>query len=114
MFLVFIIFLLSCVARLLFIQFFRSNYLSSIAKKQHSLFVELDPRRGTIYDINLKPQAVNIPVDSVYATPNEINPPEKERIIKELAPILKLSYAYLKGRLYRNKSFIWFARMVSP
>jgi len=113
-FLGFVIFLLFCIARLLFIQFFRSTYLSSIAKKQHSLFVELEPRRGTIYDINLKPQAVNIPVDSVYATPNEIKPPQKEKIIKELAPILKLNYAYLKDRLYRNKSFIWLARKISP
>lgn len=114
MFLLFVIFLLFCITRLLFIQFFRSNYLSSIAKKQHSLFMELDPRRGTIYDINLKPQAVNIPVDSVYATPNEIKASEKEKIIKQLAPILKVNDTYLRDRLYRKKSFIWLVRKISP
>lgn len=114
MFIVFIIFLLFCIARLLFIQFFRSKYLSSIAKKQHSLFVELEPRRGTIYDINLKPQAVNIPVDSVYATPKETKDADKPNIIKQLAPILKVDSSYLKDKLYRNKSFVWLARKISP
>lgn len=114
MFVVFIIFLLFCIARLLFIQFFRSSYLSSIAKKQHSLFMELEPRRGTIYDINLKPQAVNIPVDSVYATPKDIKSQDKTNAIAKLSSILGLDSSYLKDRLYRNKSFVWIARKITP
>ena len=114
MFLFFILFLIFCIARLVFIQFFRSSYLAGLAKKQHSLFVELEPRRGTIYDANLKPQAVNISVDSVFATCNEISDKDKEAIIRQLLPILNVDYAYLKDRLYRKKSFIWLARKISP
>jgi len=113
-FLFFILFLIFCIARLVFIQFFRSSYLAGLAKKQHSLFVELEPRRGTIYDANLKPQAVNISVDSVFATCNEISDKDKEAIIRQLLPILNVDYAYLKDRLYRKKSFIWLARKISP
>jgi len=113
-FLVFFIFLLFCIARLFFVQFFRSNYLSDIARKQHNLFVELEPRRGAIYDINSKPQAFNMPVDSVYASPNEIKDKDKEAIIRQLGPLLKLSDTYLRDRLSRKKSFIWIARKVNP
>ena len=113
-FLFFFVFFVFCIARLFFIQIFRSSYLSGIAKKQHNLFVELEPRRGTIYDTNLKPQAINIPVDSLYASPNEIADKDKDKIIRQLLPILNVDYAYLKERLYRKKSFIWLARKISP
>jgi len=113
-FLFFIIFLIFCIARLFFIQFFRSSYLTGIAKRQHSLLVELEPRRGTIYDANLNPQAVNISVDSLYASPDEILEKDKEAIIRQLQSILNVDYAYLKNRLSRKKSFIWLARKISP
>lgn len=114
MFLFFLIFLLCCIARLFFIQLFRSAYFAGIAQTQHNLFVELEPRRGTIYDSGLRPQAVNISVDSLYASPSEILDKEKEKIIKQLSPILNINYAYLKDRLYRKKSFIWLARKITP
>lgn len=113
-FLVFTIFLLFCIGRLLFIQFFRSNYLTSIARKQHNQFVELEPRRGAIYDCNLKAQAFNLSMDSLYATPNTIKDRDKEKIIEKLLPILGTDRAYLQDRLYRKKSFIWLARKLTP
>lgn len=113
-FIFFIVFLFFSIARLFFIQFFRSSYLKEIAKKQHSLFVELEPRRGTLFDTNLKPQALNISTDSVFASPNDIPDKEKEIIIRKLSVILNVSPAYLRERLCRNKSFIWLSRKVNP
>jgi len=113
-FLVFFAFLILCIARLFFIQFFRSKYLADIAKKQHNLFVELEPRRGTIYDAKFRPQAVNVAVDSLYAVPSEIPEKNKDTVIRQLQPILGLDCAYLKDRLYRKKSFIWVARKITP
>ena len=113
-FLFFLLFLVLCIARLFYIQFFRWSYLAEIARKQHSLLVELEPRRGTIYDSNLKPQAANIAADSVYACPNEIKDKDKEAVIRQLMPILGFDYDYLKDRLYRRKSFIWLARKITP
>lgn len=76
--------------------------------------MELEPRRGTIYDSNLKPQAVNLACDSVYGSPNQIPEKDKEEIIKQLQPLLNLDYAFLKERLSRDKSFIWLTRKISP
>ncbi|MCX5710711.1 MAG: hypothetical protein NT060_01890, partial [Candidatus Omnitrophica bacterium] len=113
-FLIFFIFLLFCVGRLFFIQFFRSNYLSLISKKQHNQLVELEPRRGTIYDCNLKAQAFNLSMDSLYAMPNTIKDRDKDGIVERLQPILEVDRAYLRDRLYRKKSFIWLARKLTP
>lgn len=113
-FLFFIAILIFFIARLFSIQFFHSQYLVALAKKQHNLFLELEPCRGTIYDVNLKPQAVNIFVDSLYALPNEIPDKLKETVLKKLLPILGVEDAYLKNRLYRKKSFVWLARKITP
>lgn len=109
-FLLFLSFLIFCIARLIYIQIFRSDYLAQIAKKQHSLFVELEPRRGTIYDCNLKPQAINVAAYSLYASPADISDKEKTNIISKLSGMLGLDNSYLNNRLSRNKSFIWLAR----
>jgi cell division protein FtsI (penicillin-binding protein 3) len=113
-FLFFLAFLGFCIARLLFIQLFRSSYLAGIAKKQQNLFVELEPTRGGIYDSNSRPLAINLPVDSLYASANEISVKDKEIAIKKLAVILGLDSSYLRDRLFRKKSFIWIARKITP
>ncbi|MFA6216335.1 MAG: penicillin-binding transpeptidase domain-containing protein [Candidatus Omnitrophota bacterium] len=113
-FLLFLLFLGVCAARVFYIQFFRSAYLAEIARKQQSLFVELEPRRGTIYDINMRPQAVNLAVDSFYASPRDIPAKDKEIIAKKLAPILNTTAEFLKEKLTRKKSFVWLSRKVTP
>ncbi|MFA5177652.1 MAG: penicillin-binding transpeptidase domain-containing protein [Candidatus Omnitrophota bacterium] len=113
-FLFFLVFLILCIGRLLYIQFFNSAYLSGIAKKQHNLFVELEPLRGVIYDTNLKPQTLNLPAASLYASPNSIKESDKERIVVALSGILNVNRDYLRDRLARKKSFIWLARKITP
>jgi len=113
-FLFFLSFLIFCIARLLYIQFFNSSYLADIGRKQHNFFVELEPLRGVIYDNNLKPQTLNLPVDSLYADPNSIKDNDKEQIIRQLSNILNLSQDYLRDRLSRKKSFVWLARKITP
>ena len=112
-FFAFLLFLFFCIGRLFFIQFFRSNYLSGIARKQQNLFVELEPRRGTIFDKKLKPQAFNIAVDSLYASPAEMKDKDKVLAIQQLCVILGIDKAYLQDRFSRKKSFIWIARKIS-
>lgn len=109
-----LVFLFCCIGRLFFIQLFHSRYLAGIAEKQHNLFVELEPRRGTIYDAYGKPLAFNIAADSLYASSNEIPDKQKEFIVGELSRILNLDSKYLKDKLYRRKSFVWIARKIAP
>ena len=113
-FLFFLLFLIACAFRLIYIQVFRSNYLGDIGKKQHNLFAEIEPFRGIIYDCNLKPQTLNLPADSLYADPNMMSSKEKEKAILQLSGILNLNQDYLRSRLYRKKAFIWIKRKISP
>ena len=58
--------------RLVLIQIFNSDFLAGLAKKQHNHLIILEPKRGTIYDRNMRPLAINLPVYSVYANPRMI------------------------------------------
>jgi len=113
-FLFFTAFLIFCAGRLLFIQIFRSKFLASLAKKQQNLYVELEPRRGTIYDVNLKPLAVNISSDSLFASPAEISEQLRETMIRKLSPILDTSCAVLRKKLSKSKYFVWLSRKLTP
>jgi cell division protein FtsI/penicillin-binding protein 2 len=123
-FILFIVFLIS-LARLFFIQCFRNTYLIQLAQKQQNLFIRLEPRRGTIFDRNLRPQAINLSSESLYAVPHEIK--DKHQTAELLFPILKVEsppgagfslaglsdevgQSYLEKRLNSNKGFVWLAR----
>jgi cell division protein FtsI (penicillin-binding protein 3) len=113
-FLIFFFILVLCIFRVLYIQFFRSSYLKQVADKQHNLFTELEPRRGTIYDSNLRPQAFNMSMDSLYANPSIISDNEKPRIASQLSGLLGIDESYISDRLNRKKAFIWLARKLPP
>ncbi len=113
-FFAFLIFLAFCIARLFIVQFLRSGSLSDQARRQHNLFIELEPRRGTIYDSSLRPQAVNTSVDSLYATPQVIPGKDKESFVSQISAILNLDPGFLRERLSRKKSFAWLARKITP
>ncbi len=108
-----LLFLIVFIFRLVYIQIFRSNYLQEIAQKQHSLFTEIEPLRGIIYDCNFKPQALNLPADSLYAAPKMMSNYDKDRAVEELSRILGLSREYLRERMNRKKYFVWISRKIT-
>jgi cell division protein FtsI (penicillin-binding protein 3) len=112
-FLLAFIFFAAAIARLFYIQFFRSSYLEEIAEKQHNYLMELEPRRGTVYDRNFKPQAVNLPCDSVFASPAGMKESEKEDAVDRLSAVLKFDCDSLRAKFSRHKPFVWIARKIS-
>jgi stage V sporulation protein D (sporulation-specific penicillin-binding protein) len=97
--------LLISLGRIFFIQCFRSRYLRLLAQRQQNLFIYLEPQRGAILDCNLKPQAINLPSESLYAVPGQIK--DKSSTVQRLLPILGVKQSYLEERLNSNKQFIW-------
>ncbi len=96
---------------LFYIQIFRSSYLASLAERQHERTIAIAPKRGTIYDRNMRPLAINLPVYSLYANPRSLRKiPHHERIVDELANILKMDAAALRAKVERDKYFVWIAR----
>ena len=46
--------------KLVLIQVFRSSYLAHLAQRQHHYLIELEPKRGGIYDRKERPLALNV------------------------------------------------------
>jgi len=106
-----LLFLILLSLKLILIQLFRSEYLRKLAEKQHNFFLELQPERGAIYDRNLRPLAMNLPVQSLYAIPSRIE--NKEKLAEKLASITGTNKGFYLDRLNRKKSFIWLERKLS-
>ena len=76
---------------LIFIQIFRSDYLSDLAQRQHEHSMVLEPRRGTIYDRNMRALAINLPVYSVYANARAMRQEhDEDEVVEKLSGILKV------------------------
>lgn len=108
------LFLIVClclfIVKLVLIQVFNAEHLAGLAKKQHNRLIELEPIRGTIYDRNLHPLAINITVHSLYANPRIMSDADKARAINELPLLLGVDQAFIESRLARDKYFIWLKR----
>jgi len=111
-FIIFALFLLIA-SQLVMLAWFRRGELADIAKKQHNLIVEIQPKRGVIYDKNLKELATSLRVPSIYAVPRLMMDKEKPDLAKKISRLLGLNYAEVKERLLRDKSFVWLKRRVS-
>jgi len=97
--------------KLVYLQLFQDHNLSGIAASQKNVVQQLPPHRGTIYDRNLRPLAMTLEVDSIYANPAQIA--QKERAAQQLSEILTVSREELSKRLHRKGYFIWVKRWAS-
>jgi cell division protein FtsI/penicillin-binding protein 2 len=108
------LFLIFCLAffalRLVLIQIFNSSFLANLAKKQHNHLIILEPKRGTIFDRNLRPLAINLPVYSLFANPKLMKDEDKARAIEVLSAELGVDKAFVRDRLDREKYFVWISR----
>lgn len=94
--------------KLVFFQFFKSSFLSSLAAKQHTYYLELLPQRGGIYDRYMRPLTVNVATFSLYAVPPHVK--NKEEVASRLNEIAGLDSNFVLERLSRPKQFVWLAR----
>ncbi len=98
---------------LIFIQIFRCEYLSNLAQRQHEHSMVLEPRRGTIYDRNMRALAINLPVYSVYANARAMRQLHNEDdVVEKLSGILKVDPKQVRDKLDKDKYFVWIERKV--
>jgi len=58
--------------RLGYLQLFLHSEFMARAQRQQQRVIEITPKRGAIYDRNMHPLAMSIPVDSAFAVPAEL------------------------------------------
>ena len=115
----FLVWTLVIVARLFWLQIVRHQEYIDRAQKQQQRTFEVAPRRGVLYDRNLRELAMTVQADSIYAVPTEID--DKQAAAHALAPIVhtdpedaQTTEDQIDNRLEAGHSFAWVARRVSP
>ena len=94
------------------LQILSSKELKTLAEKQHTQTLLLQPDRGVIYDRNGEKLAATIMADSVCADPSKIDNPGE--VAEQLAAILNTDRASLRKKLSGAKNFCWIARRIAP
>lgn len=106
----FLFFFAAIFARAVHLQIVKGPELKKMALKQHRKTLNLQSKRGDIFDRNLKEMAVSVEVDSVFAQPNKIESPRT--VAKVLSPILGVSSFELEKKLRGEAGFVWLKRQV--
>src|ERR1700736_2594570 len=102
----------SALGRLAYLQLFRYGEYYSRAQHQQRSIVEVGARRAEIFDRNLNPLAMSVPVDSAFAVPSEIS--DADMVARLLAKVLGVSPEEIATRLAGSRSFAWIARKLPP
>ncbi|HEV2487945.1 MAG TPA: penicillin-binding transpeptidase domain-containing protein [Terracidiphilus sp.] len=105
--------------RLFMLQIVRHQDYVERAQKQQQRTFEVAPRRGVLYDRNLRELAMTVQVDSIYADPSEID--DKKAAAHILAALVhtdpedaKTTESEIVARLNSGHNFAWIARRVIP
>lgn len=104
--------LLALTLRLAYIQFVIGNDLQQRALDNRLREIEVEAKRGKIYDRNGKELAVSVSADSVGVYPVQIKEPEK--VAKELSRILNLDEQEVFKKVSKRASFNWIKRKIEP
>ncbi len=98
--------------RMVYLQIYRTDWLSSKAWDQRMRPIQVDAKRGTIYDRNGLELAVSISRNAVYAVPAEVRDPEGTA--EKLASILNLRKEFIRERITRFSAAEWIKKQITP
>ena len=94
------------------------EYVELAARQQQRTF-EVAPRRGVLYDRNMRELAMTVLVDSVYGVPIEIK--DKDAVAQALAGVVHTDPTdgfttphQIDARFHASKNFAWVARKLDP
>src|SRR6202167_4200963 len=102
----------AALGRLAYLQLFRYNEYYSRAQHQQRLIVEVGASRAEIFDRNMNPLAMSVPVDSAFAVPSEIADPDM--VARLIGKVLDIPADEIATRMASSRSFAWIARKIPP
>jgi cell division protein FtsI (penicillin-binding protein 3) len=97
--------------RLTYLQLIRHSEYLTLARRQQQHTIEVLPTRGAIYDRNMRPLAMSVPVQSAFAVPTEIR--DKDMATRLLAGALEMPQEAVREKLDAEGSFVWIKRKLS-
>jgi cell division protein FtsI (penicillin-binding protein 3) len=91
--------------------FLHSDYLARAARQQRHT-IDIYPKRGVIYDRNMHPLAMSVPVQSAFAVPAEIK--DRAMAARLLSGPLDLPAEDIREKFDSGPPFVWLKRKLAP
>jgi cell division protein FtsI (penicillin-binding protein 3) len=113
--------ILACVAffwmtaifgRLTYLQLFRHSDYMTRASRQQRRTIEIAPKRGAMYDRNMHPLAMSVPVQSAFAVPSEVK--DEGMATRLLSGVLEIPQEEIREKLESGSTFVWIKRKLAP
>lgn len=104
--------LATLLVRAIYLQGFHDDFLQQKGDARYGRVVELHAHRGMITDRHGEPLAVSTPVESVWASPQDVRASTPQII--RLAKIVGLSPEEVKSRLNAPREFVYIKRQLPP
>jgi cell division protein FtsI (penicillin-binding protein 3) len=98
--------------RLSYLQLIKHGEYLARAQRQQQRTIEITPKRGIIYDRNLRALAMSVPVKSAFAVPAEIA--DESLAARLLSGVLRVPQDVLEARMASSRSFVWISRKLPP
>ncbi|MCR4303789.1 MAG: penicillin-binding protein 2 [Gallionella sp.] len=96
-----------------YLQGIHNGFLQKKGNERYSRMIEVSAHRGMITDRNGEPLAVSAPVESVWASPPDVEADRHQ--VKKLAQILGMNVEELKNRLFDvSRDFVYLKRQLPP
>jgi len=100
-------------ARALYLQVWRNDFLQREGASRFARTIELPAHRGMVTDRYDEPLAISTPVESVWASPGEVEIAPADR--RQLARLLDVDELELKRKLTeRDREFVYLKRHLPP
>jgi cell division protein FtsI (penicillin-binding protein 3) len=101
------------VGRGVYLQGIHNAFLQAKGNARYSRVIEVSAHRGMISDRNGEPLAVSTPVESVWASPSDVEADRRQ--VKKLAQILGMDIEEVKSRLFDStRDFVYLKRLLPP
>jgi cell division protein FtsI (penicillin-binding protein 3) len=96
-----------------YLQGIHDDFLQEKGNARYSRVIEVSAHRGMISDRNGEPLAVSTPVESVWASPPDVEADRRQ--VKKLAQILGMDTEEVKNRLFdTSRDFVYLKRLLPP
>jgi cell division protein FtsI (penicillin-binding protein 3) len=102
----------AALGRLGYLQLVRYGDYLARAQRQQQRIVEVSPRRGVLYDRNMRELAMSVQVESCFAVPSEIS--DAVMVARLLSGVLGVEPEEIETKLKTSRSFVWIARKLAP
>jgi cell division protein FtsI (penicillin-binding protein 3) len=112
LFVLLLLVMLALFARAVYLQGINNDFLQQKGDARYARVIEVPAHRGMITDRNGEPLAISTPVESVWASPAEVEIDLRQ--LMNLARVLDMKPEALRDKLQARRDFVYLKRQLPP